>query len=246
MSAISRETPLQEHIAGQDEKSKCFASVYKLASMQAKNENEKYQKEIIDYALEWQDIVTKRVDAEIAHSKKLRSSLNHYEGKLPGLRKKVNETEMKGKKPPAAVLDKLKRNEEKLEESSQGYEEHAFELIVLLEEAIVCGWKDLYPLVKATMKWESDRAHRENEIFKNLKTGLSDKLSKKFKEVKDYKAVRQLVPKMDGDGIRAMPGGKPNNSEDIRVKGSDAPPEQASPRKFKMIGDGIRVYADEV
>lgn len=170
MSFFAEMSPINSHISSMDEP-QSFLSVYQDASDQVSRTNEKYQQEIIDYCIEWEAVVTTRIDKEMADVKKLRETYNRYDGKVDGLRKKVNAQEDKGKSVTDGATDKLKRNDQKLHEASSEFEGAAGPLCFLLEEVVHQGWKDLFPLVQATMKWEVDRSHKEARIFLQLQPG---------------------------------------------------------------------------
>jgi hypothetical protein len=90
----------------------------------------------------------------------------HYEKKVDALRKKVNSLESKGKSTPDVTAVKLTpRNEEKLRESWINHETSSGRLVVLIEQAVTYGWKDLYPLVANTMKWQVNRVAREQDTY---------------------------------------------------------------------------------
>jgi hypothetical protein len=170
MSTFAEASPIESHIGSLDE-ALSFLSIYQNASNQVARSSQKYQQEVIDYCIEWEAVVTTRIDKEMADVKKLRETYNHYQGKVDGIRKKVNVQEAKGKSVNDGVADKLKRNEQKLDEASSEFEAAAGPLCFLLEEVVYQGWKDLYPLVQATMKWEADRSQNEARVFQQLQPG---------------------------------------------------------------------------
>jgi hypothetical protein len=63
------------------------------------------------------------------------------------------------------LAEKLQRNEEKLDEASGLYESAARPLCVLIEEVVHYGYKDLYPLIVATMKFEMERGQNESRAL---------------------------------------------------------------------------------
>lgn len=145
-----------------------MVALEQLASIQATINLMEYQRHVIDYAVEWEQVITSRIDKEIKEVNKLRQDRSHYEKKVDGLRNKVNALESKGKPTPDATSVKLTRNEEKLREAWESHETSSGRLVVLIEEAVKFGWKDLYPIVKNAMKWEVNRVARENETYGRL------------------------------------------------------------------------------
>lgn len=170
MSCFAESSPLSSHISSLDE-AQSFLSVYQNASNEVARSSKKYQLEVLDYCTEWDAVVTTRIDKEMADIKKLRETYNHYHDKVDVLRKKVNAQEAKGKSANEVVADKVKRNEQKLDEASSEFEAAAGPLCILYEEVIQQGWRDFYPLVQATIKWESDRSQSEARVFQLLQPG---------------------------------------------------------------------------
>jgi hypothetical protein len=140
-----------------------MAALEQLASMQAKINMMEYQRHVVDYTVEWEQVVTSRIDKEIKQVNKLRQDRLHYEKKVDQIRDKINALEQKGKSTPDTISVKLTRNEEKLSASWKSHETSSGRLVVLIEQAVTFGWKDLYPLVKNSMRWQVNRVARENE-----------------------------------------------------------------------------------
>jgi hypothetical protein len=170
MTAFAEASPIASRIASPDQ-AKSVLSVYQSASNEVEQANLKYQSEVLDYCVEWEAVVSARVDKEMAVSKKLRETYNHYLGKVDGLRKKVNSQESKGKGVGESVSEKVQRNEQKLVEASTEFEAAAGPLCTLLEEVVQQGWRDLYPLIQAVIKWEVDRSQTEARTFLLLQPG---------------------------------------------------------------------------
>jgi len=139
-----------------------------MQSVLAKLSQSEYQQNILDYAIEWEKVVTDKLDEEIREVKKLQQQRLHYESKVDGLRKKVNRIESKGKETPQEFIDKVNRNELKLKAAWEQHEQRSGELCVLLEEVTIHHWKDLYPLLKHCMHWEVDQVNRENRTSGQL------------------------------------------------------------------------------
>lgn len=136
-----------------------------LAKAQHGVRNEEYQQCILAYALEWEQVVTSKVDTELKQVKKLQQSRLHYEKKVEGLRRKVNTLDSKGKDLPPELMEKLVRNEQKLKDSWEVHEIRASSLCSLIEEVVQYGWKDLYPLVANLIKWEFNRSGGELAMY---------------------------------------------------------------------------------
>ena len=146
-----------------------YLSIYQQVSHQVDKYCDKYERDVLDYCVEWEAVVTKRVDAEVIDVKKLRDQYNHYQSKVETLRKKVNGQESKGKSVKDDLVDKLQRNETKLEEASNEYEAAAAPLCSLLEEVVEQAWKDMVPVLQSAMLWEADRSHKEAKLFQQVR-----------------------------------------------------------------------------
>jgi hypothetical protein len=150
-----------------------------LASAQAMVDVREYRKvHMVEYAVDWEQVVTERVEKELKNVRKLQGDRSHYEKKVENMRKRDNELQAKGKSSPAAQREKLESNETKLEEASMLHEAEAGRLCVLLEAVTQEGWKDLYILAKNYMKWEFNRVGRESDIYSQLPRTLDSMKTK--------------------------------------------------------------------
>jgi hypothetical protein len=166
-------------------------SLQQWASTQAVVNAREFQAHVVDYAVEWEQVVTERCDKELKEVRKLQADRAHYEHKLEGLRQRANDLGVKGKASPAKSLTKFNRNEDKLKEAYMVHEAAAGQLCVLFETVTQDGWKDLYYLAKNYMKWEANRVGRESDIYcqlaktlESMKTTLKQNTSKNPKATK--------------------------------------------------------------
>jgi hypothetical protein len=180
-----------------------FQSIQQLASAQGHVDTIEFQSRVLDYVTEWEQVVTSRIDSEWKNVKKLGFDRGHYENKVESLRKKTNEMETKGKLTPTGTVEKLNRNEEKLKEAFGIHELAAGKLCVLIEEATAGGWRDLFPLVKNVMKWESNRVGRESDIYAKLLPTL-EALKNTYKEADKSKNKKDK----DKDNQKTTPKSK--------------------------------------
>jgi hypothetical protein len=149
-----------------------FLSVYVKAS--ADVDSEQYDRKVLAYLSEWENVVTGRVDRESKEVEKLRKTYMHYQTKVDCIRKKVNAAEDSGKETNEATAEKLQRNKEKLDAASQEFEDAARPLCVLIEEVVRQGWKDVLPLIKSMMSWETARSKNEASVFSEWKSSQLD------------------------------------------------------------------------
>ena len=157
MASFADLSPIESQISSLDH-AHSFLSVYQNASNDMGRSSQKYQQEVVGYCVEWEEVVSTRIDKEMAATTGFRETYNHYQVKVDAMRKKVNIQEAKGEGINENVAEKLTRNEQKLDEASAKYETAAGPLCVLLEEVVHQGWKDLFPMVLTTMQWEADRS----------------------------------------------------------------------------------------
>lgn len=170
LADLSFNTPIYEHIGSTaiEENHKSASIVVQEASKEMQKFAATYQDMVVDYCVEWEQIVTERVDEGLKETAKLHETLNHYQNKIEGLRAKVLSKESTTKGSPQGLTDKLARNEKKLEVAWKEHERSASTLCNLIEQVTMRGWKDLYPLVVNVIGWEIERASGEYDAFVNF------------------------------------------------------------------------------
>ena len=159
---MSKETPLYESV-GENEGSvgpssiayakkmvkdtenvRSLLSVEQLASVFETNDAIEFQNQILNYIVEWEEILTTKVDSELEVFSHFEEEVFHYETKVKSLKKKG----------PSSKLD---RNEEKLKVATKLFEEQQESVTILLQGVAENSWKDLYPLLQKSMNWEAHR-----------------------------------------------------------------------------------------
>lgn len=105
--------------------------------------------------------VSTQAEKALEVHRKLEQDALHYEDKVAKLRSKAIGAEGKKKVLSSNDAAKLNRNEMKLNDAWQIYEQECGRICNLFEEITHKGWKDLYPLVKNTIQWEIDRMDKE-------------------------------------------------------------------------------------
>jgi hypothetical protein len=209
LSALSKNSPLYQYVG--NPRGASFASVQQLVTQHANVGVEHYQKNIIAYAIEWEQIVTARVDDGLKKTSVLYQNLNHYQNKINSLRKKVNAVENKGKESPTKLSQKLTRNEAKVKHSWELHEASASALCNLLEEITKGGWKDLYPLVLAALQWEVDRAAGEQDAYGMLSEVAKD-MTSTFDEHASVPVVGQVAKDPSGGSSATDSGDSASDS----------------------------------
>ncbi|CAJ1970377.1 unnamed protein product [Cylindrotheca closterium] len=128
-------------------------------------------REILDYVVEWEDIVSTHISEDVGILKKLKAEKDHYDSKIRKLRRRMSWLSFSKKPPTNEGSDsentggwgqsKLDRNRNKQSSASQSYDAKEKEVAFLLQQVTYYGWKDLYPLVEATMQEECRRFKEE-------------------------------------------------------------------------------------
>ena len=139
-----------------------------LSAVQRKISRIEFSYHVIDYATQWEKDVTEKIDVALKVYKKLKKERVHYEDKVLSLQNQIKRSESKGKEVQPALQERLERNIVKRKNARESHEKEASKTVMLLEEALAFGWKDLYPLLKRYMKWEVNRLARENDTYGRL------------------------------------------------------------------------------
>lgn len=142
-------------------------------STQAYLNNAEYQSLIVDYIVDWEKLVTQKTEHMIKELRKLEADRRHYERKVENLRQRNNDLESKGKSSPQSQVEKLRRNEQKLQEAYTIHEREAGKLCALLEAVTHEGYKELYTLVKNYMKWELNVVSRDGDVATSVAATLN-------------------------------------------------------------------------
>lgn len=161
-----------------------------LAVMQEKFESagelhsKTYQELVLDYATEWESVVSRILDKDIPETHKLHKTVQHYEEKVDKLRKQVADKEEKNGSASPGKTEKLNRNDDKLTKAWKEYDTAATRTANLLEEATTVGWRDLVPLVQGMIVFEQSRDKDERELWACLET-LQEKLNEAVSKYDD-------------------------------------------------------------
>jgi glutathione S-transferase len=129
-------------------------------------ENLYQQQQLLEYVIEWEDIVTADLGQQLYILKKLEKNKTRCEKK----NKKLQHWTEVASKDGASISGRfhtrrLVRNQDKLSEALQVYHVKEREIVFLLQQVTKHGWKDLYPLVEATLELEMQRMKEEEDAF---------------------------------------------------------------------------------
>eukprot|EP00536_Pseudo-nitzschia_multiseries_P004647 jgi/Psemu1/188484/e_gw1.78.67.1 len=181
MAVLSENSPIFDSV-GENTLNGNVGTLQQMASAQGLIQDRDFRAYVIDYAIEWEKAVSKKVESELKRVRALQTTRSHYESKVEKLRQYAEELEMKGKTNPPSQVEKLKRNETKMLEAFECHEKEAGRLCVLIEQATTDGWKDLYHLLKYYCKWESYRVEQESEVYSQLLPAALESMKAAFKE----------------------------------------------------------------
>jgi len=150
-----------------------YSSVHDLLGAKTSSYADKYKQFVIDYALEWEKVVTERINAGLKKAELLRRDLDHYQKKTEALRLSVNQVLAKGKSVKSDTQEKLRRNEEKLMSAKQSYNKAATDLCILMEEITERSWRDLHPLLVKAAQFDTTLSNDESKVLGSLNQVVS-------------------------------------------------------------------------
>mmetsp|Transcript_16534 Transcript_16534/g.46195 ORF Transcript_16534/g.46195 Transcript_16534/m.46195 type:complete len:192 (+) Transcript_16534:453-1028(+) len=177
MHQLSEGTPIFDDV-GKSKNPTSLAHINETSAKKVKASAVEFQENVLHYATEWESIITRRVDLELLHCKRLAEEQAYHEAKVEHLRDELNKLERAGKNPaPTTMLDKLRRNEEKMDRTFKVHEAAASKACALLDQVVKQGWQDLLPLIKATVTWEKHHVHAESGAYAEMKEAV-DRMSK--------------------------------------------------------------------
>jgi hypothetical protein len=171
---IAKDTPMFDCIglmpsADRPSNTVCsYRSTHDVLSAKYKSYMQKYQQFVLEYAVEWEKVVTTRINNGLKKGEELRRELDHYQKKTEALRISVNQAMAKGKKVSSDQQEKLRRNEEKLINSKQRYNRVATDLCILMEEVTQRSWRDLHPLLIKVAQFDMTLSSDEAKVLSSL------------------------------------------------------------------------------
>jgi len=169
-----------------------YAAVHLQLHKKNKMYLEKYKEHILDYAREWERILSTRITGHLKQSEKLRVDLDHYAKKVEDMNKTMNKTMSKGKSINDAGVDKLKRNEQKLTQARAQYDRFVNDLCGFMEEVMERGWKDLHPLLVKMAQFDSTLSNEEATLLKGSMANVAESLKGMASKYPNMKAQGRL------------------------------------------------------
>ncbi|KAL3798445.1 hypothetical protein ACHAW5_007397 [Stephanodiscus triporus] len=153
-----------------------YAAIHLQLHRKAKLYHDKYTEHILNYATEWERILSTRISGHLKQSEALRVDLDHYARKVEDMHRSINKTMTKGKIVNDESVDRLKRNEAKLVQARQEYDRFVNDLCGFMEEVMLRGWKDLHPLLVKMAQFDSTLSNEESTLFRAGMGDVADRL----------------------------------------------------------------------
>jgi len=180
LAVLSKDTPLFETTGllptadSPSESVVSYLSIQEGVAGKAKMYGQKYAQFVIDYAVEWEKVVTSRVDKGLKNAEQLRVELDHYQRKVESLRQVANATMAKGKQVDQKSAERLTRNEEKLVKVRETHNHFIASLCTLIDEVTERSWRDLHPLLVKIAQFEVTLSGDEAKALSSLNTIINE------------------------------------------------------------------------
>lgn len=154
-----------------------YAAVHSSINIRQRMSTDCFLKHVVDYALEWENLIIAPVSASLKHSESLLRDLDHYQEKFEWMTLEVNRITSKGKVVDERVAARLRRNEKKLQQARKDYNIFASNLCLVLEEVTAKGWQNLHPILLKLIQFDIKTASDEDQLLSNL-TPVAESLKK--------------------------------------------------------------------
>jgi len=114
--------------------------------------------QLVQYAADWLETVTTRVQSRYYEYGKHRTSLNHYAAKVDALLGEQEKLRQKDRPMKPKQVDKLERNRVKLTGARETHDDAGEALLMLMDEVVRRSWRDAFPLLRGSIVFESEFA----------------------------------------------------------------------------------------
>jgi hypothetical protein len=161
VASLTESTPLHNAGGSLGPTTVSYAALHQRLSLNVSSYTDKYNTFVVEYALEWDKVISTRINAGLKSTEDLRRDLDHYQKKVEELRMQSNKILAKGKMVDEKMTEKLKRNEEKLVQAKEGYNKSSRDMCMLLEETTDRAWKDLHPVLVKMAQFDMTLANEE-------------------------------------------------------------------------------------
>jgi hypothetical protein len=179
VSKLAHRSPIEECVAEMPSPDKpsnqvcSYASIHAQVADKSKSYISKYAQFVVEYAIEWEKVLTGRISVGIKKAEDLRRDLDHYQQKVESLRQSTNQYMAKGKQVDSKTADRLSRNEEKFMTAKREYDVFATDLCILIEEVTDRGWRDLHPLLIKLAQFDMTMSDDESKLMGTLNQVVS-------------------------------------------------------------------------
>ncbi|KAL3799455.1 hypothetical protein HJC23_013910 [Cyclotella cryptica] len=155
-----------------------YYDVHEVNYMESKKYLEQHSN-LVKYIEDWERILFQRVNALYTEYMKHRKNLHHYIKKVDSLKKEMAKlqkaSEEKDKPIPPKKVEKLERNVVKLAGARETHDNSGESLFLFLDEVVNRSWRDIFPLLQRTVKFEQDYSLMQAKTFQRL-TGTTELL----------------------------------------------------------------------
>lgn len=143
-----------------------FAGVQQSVYNLSKKYHEQYGHYIISYVENWERVVSQRIHGVLIHYRELQDIMTHYNKKVGGLLQKVD----KSKSVRHKLAEKLDRNEIKEMGAVEARDTVGEHLYLYIEEVMERAWRDVFPLLLRTCRFEADFSSAQASVLADLVT----------------------------------------------------------------------------
>jgi hypothetical protein len=109
---------------------------------------------IVQYVEDWEKIVNECVQSRYVEYSKIRSGLCHYEKKVDSLLADIEKLKQKNRQVHAKQIEKLERNQVKLEGTRKTHDKSGELLLMFMDEVVLRSWRDAFPLLRKSIEFE--------------------------------------------------------------------------------------------
>jgi len=148
-----------------------FAGVHLSAYNVSKKYHEQYGQYLITYVENWERVVSQRISGLLIHYRELQDNVSHYNKKVGTLLHKVD----KSKSVRVKLAEKLDRNEIKEMGAVEARDTVGEHLYLYIEEVMERAWRDVFPLLLRSCRFEADFNAAQASILSDLIV-VSDKI----------------------------------------------------------------------
>lgn len=168
ISSLTEGSPLYSCGGTLEDNSNSYSAIHQNLAKKIEGYSDKYQQFVVEYVMEWEKVVSTRINAGLKTTETLRRDLDHYQRKVEELHIQVNKALAKGKMVDDKTKEKLKRNEEKYAKAKESYNNAARDMCMLLEETVDRGWKDLHPILVKMAQFDMTLAGEESKSLAEM------------------------------------------------------------------------------